>query len=72
MPDLIESPGDEGCYIVDRRTQSIEESVNKLTSHMYTFSTKTRRQRINQRNRVESLSPFLDWKSPGVEYSKSR
>ena len=55
MVDLIESPGDEGYYIVDQRTQTqtIEESVNELTFYMYSFSTKTRRQRINQRNRVE-------------------
>jgi glycogen(starch) synthase len=72
MQDLIERPQDEGCYIVDRRMQSVEESVNQLTEHMFTFCSKTRRQRINQRNRVERLSPLLDWKNLGVEYSKSR
>ena len=39
---------------------------------MFSFSTKTRRQRINQRNRVERLSPLLDWKNLGIEYSKAR
>jgi glycogen(starch) synthase len=39
---------------------------------MYTFCNKTRRQRINQRNRVERLSPLLDWKNLGMEYSKAR
>ena len=72
MQDLIEEPQDEGCYIVDRRTQSIEESVNQLTNYMFSFCTKTRRQRINQRNRVERLSPLLDWKNLGIEYSKAR
>jgi glycogen synthase len=72
IQDLIERPQDEGCYIVDRRTQSVEDSVNQLTDHMFTFCSKTRRQRINQRNRVERLSPLLDWKNLGVEYSKSR
>lgn len=72
MQDLIEEPADEGCYIVDRRMQSIEESVNQLTDCMFSFASKTRRQRINQRNRVERLSPLLDWKNLGVEYSKSR
>ncbi|KAJ7736335.1 glycogen synthase-domain-containing protein [Mycena maculata] len=32
----------------------------------------SRRQRINQRNRVERLSPLLDCMNPGIEYSKSR
>lgn len=72
MQDLIERPQDEGCYIVDRRTQSVEDSVNQLTDHLFTFCSKTRRQRINQRNRVERLSPLLDWKNLGIEYSKAR
>jgi len=72
MQDLIERPQDEGCYIVDRRMQSVEDSVNQLTDFMFTFCGKTRRQRINQRNRVERLSPLLDWKNLGIEYSKSR
>jgi len=72
MQDLIEHPEDEGCYIVDRRMQSVEDSVNQLTDCMFAFSTKTRRQRINQRNRVERLSPLLDWKNLGIEYSKAR
>jgi glycogen(starch) synthase len=72
MQDLIEEPADEGCYIVDRRMQSIEDSVNQLTDCMFSFCNKTRRQRINQRNRVERLSPLLDWKNLGIEYSKAR
>lgn len=72
MQDLIERPQDEGCYVIDRRTQSVEESVNELTDQMFAFCNKTRRQRINQRNRVERLSPLLDWKNLGVEYSKAR
>jgi len=72
MQDLIERPQDEGCYIIDRRMQSVEDSVNQLTESMFTFCNKTRRQRINQRNRVERLSPLLDWKNLGIEYSKAR
>lgn len=72
MQDLIDKPDDEGCYIIDRRMQSVEDSVNQLTSFMFSFAQKTRRQRINQRNRVERLSPLLDWKNLGIEYSKAR
>lgn len=72
MQDLIERPQDEGCYIVDRRSASVEDSVNQLTDNMFSFVSKTRRQRINQRNRVERLSPLLDWKNLGIEYSKAR
>lgn len=72
MQDLIERPEEEGCYIIDRRMQSVEDSVNQLTDDMFLFTQKTRRQRINQRNRVERLSPLLDWKNLGIEYSKAR
>ena len=72
MQDLIDQPDDEGIYIVDRRMKSVEDSVNQLTNRMFGFAQKTRRQRINQRNRVERLSPLLDWKNLGIEYSKAR
>jgi glycogen(starch) synthase len=39
---------------------------------MFQFNQKTRRQRINQRKRVERLSPLLDWKNLGIEYSKAQ
>lgn len=32
MEDLLETPEDYGCYIVDRRSQGVEESVDQLVS----------------------------------------
>lgn len=52
--------------------KSIEDSVNQLTDQMVSFCQKTRRQRINQRNRTERLSDLLDWKRMGLEYAKAR
>ncbi|BEI94326.1 uncharacterized protein CcaverHIS019_0607850 [Cutaneotrichosporon cavernicola] len=72
MEDLLESPEDYGCYIVDRRGQGIDDSVEQLTQTLTEFTTKSRRQRINQRNRTERLSELLDWKSLGLEYAKAR
>jgi len=72
MEDLLETPDDYGCYIVDRRGQGVEESVDQLTSQLLNFTLKSRRQRINQRNRTERLSELLDWKSLGLEYVKAR
>lgn len=46
--------------------------VYPQTNQLLSFSTKTRRQRINQRNRTERLSELLDWKSLGLEYAKAR
>jgi glycogen(starch) synthase len=72
MEDLLEAPEDYGCYIVDRRSQGVEESVEQLTNTLLNFTLKSRRQRINQRNRTERLSELLDWKSLGLEYAKAR
>ena len=52
--------------------KSAEDSVSQLAEYIFSFTQKTRRQRINQRNRVERLSPLLDWKNLGIEYSKAR
>ncbi|KAJ8327116.1 hypothetical protein BDV3_000243 [Batrachochytrium dendrobatidis] len=72
MSEMISVPSDYGIYIVDRRLKSVEESVNQLADHMVEFCKKTRRQRINQRNRTERLSDVLDWKRMGQEYIKAR
>lgn len=72
MEELIENPEEYGIYIVDRRARSVEDSVTQLTEQMFDFCQKTRRQRINQRNRTERLSDLLDWKRLGKEYQKCR
>ncbi|XBW37885.1 hypothetical protein QEN19_003461 [Hanseniaspora menglaensis] len=74
MEDLIDADQSEmyGIYIVDRRFKSGDESIEQLTNMMFDFCQKSRRQRINQRNRNERLSELLDWKRMGLEYVKAR
>ncbi|KAJ1555431.1 hypothetical protein HK096_010870, partial [Nowakowskiella sp. JEL0078] len=72
MDEMISHPSDYGIYIVDRRLKSVDESVNQLADFMLEFCKKSRRQRINQRNRTERLSDLLDWKRMGLEYVKAR
>jgi len=72
MEELIENASDYGIYIVDRRTKGVDDSVNQLTEYMFDFTRKSKRQRINQRNRTERLSDLLDWKRMGMEYVKAR
>ena len=72
MEELIENSSDYGIYIVDRRMKGVDDSVNQLTEFMFDFANKSRRQRINQRNRTERLSDLLDWKRMGMEYVKAR
>ena len=72
MDENIENCEDYGIYIVDRRLKSVDESIEQLCDFMFRFCSKTRRQRINQRNRTERLSDLLDWKRMGLEYMKAR
>lgn len=72
MEELIENASDYGIYIVDRRSKGVDDSVNQLCDYMFDFALKSRRQRINQRNRTERLSDLLDWKRMGMEYVKAR
>lgn len=72
MEETIENSLDYGIYIVDRRMKSIEESIQQLANYMLEFCQKSRRQRINQRNRTERLSDLLDWKIMGMEYVRAR
>lgn len=72
MEELIENASDYGIYIVDRRMKGVDDSVNQLCQYMFDFAQKSRRQRINQRNRTERLSDLLDWKRMGMEYVKAR
>ncbi|KAG0309199.1 glycogen synthase isoform 1, partial [Dissophora globulifera] len=72
MDDSIVDSSEYGIYIVDRRMKSVEESIQQLSDQMLMFCQKSRRQRINQRNRTERLSDLLDWKRMGLEYIKAR
>uniref|UniRef100_A0A060T5J2 Glycogen [starch] synthase n=1 Tax=Blastobotrys adeninivorans TaxID=409370 RepID=A0A060T5J2_BLAAD len=72
MEDLIENSSDYGIYVVDRRSKGVDDSINQLVDYMYDFTSKSRRHRINQRNRTERLSDLLDWKRMGLEYIKAR
>lgn len=72
VEENLEKPEDFGIYIVDRRLKSIDESIEQLTSYLFSFCQKSRRQRINQRNRTERLSDLLDWRRLGLEYQKAR
>lgn len=72
MEELVPTAEEYGIYVVDRRMKGVDESVNQLADLMFNFTAMSKRQRINQRNRTERLSDFLDWKRMGLEYMKAR
>jgi glycogen(starch) synthase len=62
---------DRGIYLVNRRDRSFDEAANQLTDQMFSFVQLSRRDRIMQRNRVESSSEFFDWKHLTVYYQQA-
>jgi len=38
MQEKIENPADYGIYVVDRRSKSVEDSIQQLTDYMFRFT----------------------------------
>merc|ERR1712025_1133330 len=72
MSEHVVDPQSYGICVIDRRNQSVEDSVNQLAKSMYDYTKLNRRQRIIQRNRTERLADLLDWKNLGVYYRQAR
>ena len=50
-----------GIYVINRRTQSFNEAADQLANVLYRFVRMAQRDRIAQRNRVESIAEVFDW-----------
>uniref|UniRef100_A0A7D6R712 Glycogen [starch] synthase n=1 Tax=Sinonovacula constricta TaxID=98310 RepID=A0A7D6R712_SINCO len=72
MKEHVADTKSYGIYIIDRRSQSVDDSSQQLAQYMFDFTCLSRRQRIIQRNRTERLSELLDWKNLGVYYRQAR
>ncbi|HEX2970994.1 MAG TPA: glycosyltransferase [Tepidisphaeraceae bacterium] len=57
----IPNSADQGLLVLNRSTRSFDDAANDLADYLYNFAQYNRRQRIEQRNRVESLSQLFDW-----------
>jgi glycogen(starch) synthase len=57
----VPDPEDKGIFLVRRSKRSFDDSAGQLTKIMHEFCGLTRRQRIELRNRAESLSEHFDW-----------
>lgn len=60
-----------GLYILNRKYKSYWESAHQLADLMYRVVTMSRRERIELRNKVESVSEIFDWKNLIQFYLKS-
>ena len=61
-----------GLYVVDREQRPYEDAVEQLADQLYAFAQLSRRERVSQRNRAESLSQSFDWKYLIEHYRKAQ
>ena len=61
---------EEGVYVTNRKQKYFHDAAEQLANQMFDFVKLSRRERIQQRNYVESFSEEFDWKSL-IEYYKN-
>jgi len=62
---------DKGIFVVQRQEKSFDEAAEELTDMLWDFVQLTRRERIMQRNNVESSAELFDWKNLRVHYDRA-
>ena len=62
---------ENGLYVIKRDKRVFDDAANQLTHHLFKFVQMSRRQRIDQRNRVEHSSVAFDWKKLATHYEKA-
>jgi len=67
--DKLPKITDNGVYVTKRKGKPFHESAEQLANQMLDFINLSRRDRIQQRNFVESFSEEFDWKTL-IEYYK--
>lgn len=67
----IDNPDEQGCYVVNRSNKSFHEAADQLAEMMFEFTKMSRRDRIHQRNLVESSSEHFDWQNLTRYYEKA-
>ncbi|TGE27920.1 glycosyltransferase [Hymenobacter metallicola] len=61
----------KGIYVVKRQEKSFDESAEELTNMLWNFVLLNRRERIMQRNNVESSAELYDWKNLRIHYDRA-
>ncbi len=60
-----------GMFVVERSKRTFDWSAKQLSAFLYKFLTQSRRERITQRNNVESYSSSFDWSKLIVYYEEA-
>jgi glycogen(starch) synthase len=67
----VPDPEGKGIFVVHRQEKSFDESAEELTDMLWQFVQLSRRDRIMQRNAVESNAELFDWKNLRVYYDRA-
>ena len=62
---------EQGVFVLNRRTHGFDAAANDMVELLMRFIGLTRRQRIEQRNRVERLSELFDWSNLARHYDEA-
>jgi glycogen(starch) synthase len=62
---------DQGILVLNRRSSSFDQTTDALVDHLFEFLQLDRRQRIEQRNRVERLGDRFDWSTLVKHYDEA-
>lgn len=58
---LMKDYDNVGVNVVERNNKTFEEAAEQLADMLFKFVSMTRRDRIQQRNKVENISEIFDW-----------
>jgi len=64
----MQNPERKGIYVVNRLNKGFDEAANQLCEYLFSFVQYSRRDRIEQRNRVEASSVGFDWENLTKHY----
>ncbi len=67
----VVNPSEKGIYVVNRYHKGFHEAAEDLANLMFSFVKQSRRERINQRNKVESTAEHFDWSNLTIHYEKA-
>jgi glycogen synthase len=62
---------EDGIYLVNRRHRSHDNITQQIAENMFAFTKLSRRERIAQRNRIESQSVHFDWSNLAKFYDEA-
>lgn len=62
---------EKGIFVVRRQERNFDQAAEELTDMLWNFVLLSRRERISQRNRVESSADIFDWKNLRVYYDRA-